>query len=53
MFLYQRRAGSAHRMMEMAVVEIIDMVGVFEGGVPAVCAVLVTLVGMGRDSAHS
>jgi hypothetical protein len=36
MVLYQRRVCRAHRMMEMAIVDIIDMIGVFEGGVATV-----------------
>jgi hypothetical protein len=52
MVLNERRAGGANRMMEVAVVEVIDMVDVFDDGMAAVGAVLVTVVGMGIGSAH-
>jgi hypothetical protein len=40
-------------MMEMAVVKIIDVAAVFDGGMAAVRAVLVTVVGMGFWIAHN
>jgi hypothetical protein len=53
MILDQRRANRTHRVMEMTVVEVIDMVVVFESSVPAVRAMSVTVIGMGRGSTHS
>jgi hypothetical protein len=52
MVLNERRAGGANRMMEVAVVEVIDMVDVFDDGMAAVGTVLVTVVGKGIGSAH-
>jgi hypothetical protein len=43
----------AMRMMQMTIDEIIDIVVVFEGSVPAVRAMSVTVVGMGRGTTHS
>ena len=40
-------------MMEMAVVKIIDVAAMFDGGMAAVRAVLVTIVGMGFWIAHN
>jgi hypothetical protein len=40
-------------MMEMAVVKIVDVAAVFDGGMAAVRAVLVTVVGMGFWIAHN
>jgi hypothetical protein len=34
-------------MMEMAVVKVVDMAAMFDGGMAAVRAVLVTVIGMG------
>ena len=42
----------AVRMMEMAVVKIIDVAAMFDGGMPAVRAVLMTVVGMAFWIAH-
>jgi hypothetical protein len=40
-------------MMEMAVVKIVDVAAVFDGGMAALRAVLVTVVGMGFWIAHN
>jgi hypothetical protein len=40
-------------MMEMAVVKIIDMAAVFDGGMAAARAVLMTVVGMTSWLAHN
>jgi hypothetical protein len=45
--LDKRRAGRANRMMELALVEVIDVALVFDCGVTALWAVLVTIVRMG------
>jgi hypothetical protein len=46
------RACGADRMMEMAVVKIIDVAAMFDGGMAAVRAVFMTVVGMACWIAH-
>lgn len=52
MVLNKRRGSRANRTMEVAVVEVIDMVDVFDGGVAAGRAMHVTVVAVGVGSAH-
>ena len=53
MLLDQRGATGPNRIMEVAVVKVIDMTAVFDAGMAAVWGVLVTAVGMGIETAHS
>jgi hypothetical protein len=52
MLLDQRGATGPNRMMQVAIVKVIDMSAVFDAGMAAVRGVLVTAVGMGFGIAH-
>lgn len=52
MVLDQRGASGANRVMQVAVVKVIDVTAVFDTGMVAVWAVPVTIVGMGVGIAH-
>jgi hypothetical protein len=52
MLLDQRGSGLPDRMMQVAIVKVIDMTAVFDAGMAAVRGVPVTVVGMGFGIAH-
>jgi hypothetical protein len=52
MLLDQRGATGPNRMMQVAIVKVIDMTAVFDAGMAAVRGVPVTVVGMGFGIAH-